>query len=296
MGHGKDSTIDKAKPPLGHIRSFECAARHLSFTRAATELGLTQAAVSTHIKSLENHLGSPLFHRRARSLTLTEIGTAFLPTVRHALSLIDQATKTVLIANQPRTVTISCPMSLAENWLAPRLVGFHDEHPNIELLVHGTIWDQRDDIGADLSIVMARQDEISGGGELIRRDTLSLLCAPKIAVGIATLCDIATLPRIVVLGRQDYWSAFDPHLGPDLSIAATTIRTNATSIAFEMAANGIGVFAAPTRLAQVHVTRGLLIDLFDLHPDSPWGYVLTNSARPPTAAIGKVRTWLLRSL
>jgi DNA-binding transcriptional LysR family regulator len=291
----RTNTIDKAKPPLGHIRSFECAARHLSFTRAATELGLTQAAVSMHIKSLENYLGSQLFHRRARSLILTEIGTAFLPTVRHALSLIEQATDTVLIGNQSRTVSISCPMSLAENWLAPRLVGFQDEHPNIELLVHGTIWDQRDDIGADLSIAMARQDEFPGGGHLILRDTLSLLCAPEIARGITTLRDIAALPRIVVVGRQDYWSAFDPHLGPDLTGAAATIRTNATSIAFEMAANGIGVFVAPTSLAQILITRGLLIDPFDLHPASPWGYVLTDATRRPTAAIVKVRNWLLRS-
>lgn len=289
-------TIEKGKPPLGHIRSFECAARHLSFTRAATELGLTQAAVSMHIKSLENHLGSQLFHRRARSLDLTEIGTAFLPTVRHALSLIDQATETVQIGNQSRTVSISCPMSLAENWLAPRLVGFRAEHPNIELLVHGTIWDQRDDIGADLSIAMARQDEIPGSGHLILRDTLSLLCAPEIARGLATLDDIAALPRIVVLGRQDYWSAFDPHLGPDLGGAPATVRTNATSIALEMAAHGVGVFAAPTSLAQVHIARGFLIDPFDLHPDSPWGFVLTDATRQPTAAVVKVRTWLLRSL
>jgi DNA-binding transcriptional LysR family regulator len=287
--------INKAKPPLGHIRSFESAARHLSFTRAATELGLTQAAVSMHIKSLENHLGSQLFHRRARSLDLTEIGTAFLPTVRHALSLIDQATETVRIGTQSRTVSISCPMSLAENWLAPRLAGFQAEHPKIQLLVQGTIWDQRDDIGADLSISMSRRDEIPDGGHLILRDTLSLFCAPDIARDMVTLRDAAALPRIVVIGRQDYWSAFDPHLGADGSDAAAPIRTNATSIAFEMAAHGIGIFAAPTRLAQVHVARGLLVDPFDFHPDSPWGYVLTDATRQPTAAVLKVRSWLLRS-
>jgi DNA-binding transcriptional LysR family regulator len=292
----RSNTIEKGKPPLGHIRSFECAARHLSFTRAAAELGLTQAAVSMHIKSLENHLGSQLFYRRARSLDLTEIGTAFLPTVRHALSLIDQATETLQIGNHSRTVSISCPMSLAENWLAPRLVGFQAEHPNIQLLVHGTIWDQRDDIGADLSIAMARRDEILDDGHLILRDTLSLLCAPEVARGITKVGDISALPRIVVLGRQDYWSAFNRHLAPEPANAAATIRTNATSIAFEMAAHGIGLFAAPTSLARVHVARGLLIDLFDLHPDSPWGYVLTHAIRQPTAAVVKVRSWLLRSL
>jgi hypothetical protein len=76
---------------------------------------------------------------------------------------------------------------LVENWLAPRLVGFQAENASVELLVDGTIWHQRDDISADLSIAMARQDEISGGGHLILRDTLSLLCAPEMARSLATL-------------------------------------------------------------------------------------------------------------
>jgi hypothetical protein len=73
---------DKGKPPLGL----------LSLTRATTELGLIQATVGMLIRSLENHLGSQVIHRRAHSLDLTEIGTAFPPIVRHALSLINQAT------------------------------------------------------------------------------------------------------------------------------------------------------------------------------------------------------------
>ncbi|MEQ9039066.1 MAG: LysR family transcriptional regulator, partial [Silicimonas sp.] len=71
--------MKRPPPPLHLIRSFECAARHLSFTRAAGDLGYTQAAISTHIRALEQYVGRKLFVRRARSLVLTEIGEAFLP-------------------------------------------------------------------------------------------------------------------------------------------------------------------------------------------------------------------------
>src|SRR5512136_271357 len=69
----------KPPPPLNHIRSFECSARHLSFTLAANELGYTQAAVSNHVRALEHYLGRKLFIRYPRSLKLTEMGEAFLP-------------------------------------------------------------------------------------------------------------------------------------------------------------------------------------------------------------------------
>lgn len=267
----------------------------MNFTRAAAELGLTQAAVSTHIKALEQRLGAPLFLRRARSLALTETGAAFLPTLRQALSMIDEATETVRIGTQSRTVTISCPMSLAENWLSWRLHGFRSEHPNIELLVQGTIWDIPEDTGgADLIISMYRHDEMPRGCHRLLQEPLALLCAPHIARGVATPADILALPRILVLGRQEFWTAFEPTLGPDLVGTGTAIRTNATNIALEMASSGIGVIAAPLDLAQIYLDRGLLVEPLELRPPSPWGYFLQDAARQPTAAAAKVRTWLLQ--
>ncbi len=79
----------KPPPPLNYIRSFESSARHLSFTLAAKELGYTQAAVSTHVRALEHYIGRQLFIRYPRSLKLTEMGEAFLPTLRQALGLVD---------------------------------------------------------------------------------------------------------------------------------------------------------------------------------------------------------------
>lgn len=210
--------------------------------------------------------------------------------------MIDEATEAVLISNQSRTVTISCPMSLAENWLSRRLIGFRSEHPNIELLVQGTIWDNPEDRGnADLIISMCRHDEVPRGGHRILQETMSLLCAPDIARGIASLPDLLALPRIVVLGRQEFWTAFEPEFGTDLLGTGTAIRTNATNIALELASSGIGLIAAPLDLAQIYVDRHLLVEPFDLRPQSPWGYFLTEGSDQPTAAALKLRNWLLKS-
>src|SRR5262245_35148503 len=97
-------------PPLNYIRSFECSARHLSFTAAAQELGYTQAAVSNHVRALEQYIGRQLFIRYPRSLKLTEMGEAFLPTLRQALEQIDQATESIVASARKRTVVVSCPM------------------------------------------------------------------------------------------------------------------------------------------------------------------------------------------
>ena len=110
--------MNKPPPPLAFIRSFECTARHLSITLAARELGYTQAAVSAHVRALEKYVGRPLFERKTRSLRLTEIGEAFLPTLRQALQQIDNATDAIVTSSRERSVSLACPMSLAENWIA----------------------------------------------------------------------------------------------------------------------------------------------------------------------------------
>lgn len=284
---------DRPPPPLNFVRSFECSARHLSFTRAAEELGFTQAAISQHIRALETYLGAALFHRYPRSLALTETGEAFLPTLRQGLQLIDEATETVVAGNLTRTVAISCPMSLAENWLARQVAGFRVEHPDIEVVVHGTIWDAMAVPSADLVISMNRHDDAPAGATRILRQPLSLVAAPEWAEKISTPGELARCPLITVLGRQEYWSAFVREaglIGLDLS---GSIRTNSTNIALEMAASGAGIAATPRDLAATYVEREILIELFDLHPQSPWSYYLHSTGARFKGPTEKLRDWLV---
>ncbi len=286
--------LSRPPPPLNYVRSFECSARHLSFTKAAEELGYTQAAISVHIRSLERYLGAKLFHRYPRSLALTETGEAFLPTLRQALQMIDNATETVVFGNKRNTVTISCPMSLAENWLAHQMAGFRAEHPEVELVIYGTIWDATAVPAADLVISMHRDEDAPPGAFRILRERLSLLAAPEWANKVRDLSEVPDHPMVVVLGRQEYWTAFSEALGGlDLDMSRS-IRTNATNIALEIAASGAGITASPRDLARTYLDRGVLVELFDFMPESPWSYFLTENSTPFSVASKSVKDWIVK--
>ncbi|MBS9719976.1 LysR family transcriptional regulator [Tianweitania sp. BSSL-BM11] len=117
-------------PPLAALRVFEAAARLLSFTKAAQELGMTQAAVSYQIKILEERVGAPLFLRQPRQVALTEVGARFSPTVSDAFERLRDAYKDA--RGESRSVlAVSSAVTFASNWLAPRLGLFQLEHPHI---------------------------------------------------------------------------------------------------------------------------------------------------------------------
>src|SRR3954465_13663100 len=206
----------KPPPPLNHIRSFECSARHLSFTLAATELGYTQAAVSNHVPALEHYLGRQLFIRYPRSLKLTEMGEAFLPTLRQALDQIDHATEAIVASSRNKTVVVSCPMSLAENWLAGCMAAFRKKHPEIEIVLHGTIWEDLSEQIADITISTRRFDDRPPAGVALWNDQLALLCAPALLEGehaVRAPEDILKVDWIFVHGRQEYWQYITAALG-----------------------------------------------------------------------------------
>jgi DNA-binding transcriptional LysR family regulator len=227
-------------PPLNLIRSFECTGRHLSFTRAAQELGYTQAAVSTHVsthvRALEKYVGRDLFVRNARSLQLTEIGSAFLPTLRQALAQIDAATDAIVTAGRDRSVIVACPFSLAENWLAGAVAAFQVLRPDVEVTIHGTVWEEAMDGIADIKITVNRQDEVPPGARPLWPETLSLVCAPALAAQLGAPAYVLAHRRVIIAGRQEYRSIFAEATG-EPSLAAidpahgAQLRTNASNVA-----------------------------------------------------------------
>ena len=122
-------------PPLNALRAFEAAARHLSFTRAADELFVTQAAVSHQVKALEEHLSIKLFKRLNRALMLTDEGQKYFPAVRDALDQLAQATQSLHKSDTSGVMTVSVMPSFASLWLVPRLQNFSSAHPEIDLRI-----------------------------------------------------------------------------------------------------------------------------------------------------------------
>ena len=285
----------KSLPPLNYIRSFEASARHLGFTRAAEELGMTQAAVSGHVRALEQYIGRPLFHRAPRSLTLTEVAAAYLPTLRQALAQIDLATGQILTGTHRQEVTLACPASLAANWLPRRLQRFCQDHPEVDVTVHATIWSETTDQIAHLRITPRHRSQPCLGQSL-GEQSLVMVCPPDFLTGPDAMSDPADIARkglIHVLGRHEHWQAFARHHGLSDLPLAEGLKTDSSNVALEMAIAGLGCAITLASLAEVHLQRGQLVAPFPARIASGWGYDLHAGELSPTRASDKLRLFLL---
>jgi LysR family glycine cleavage system transcriptional activator len=284
----------KNLPPLNYIRSFEASARHLSFTRAAEELGLTQAAVSGHVRALENYIGRPLFYRAPRSLGLTEVAASYLPALRQALAQIDAATGQILTVAHRQEVVLACPASLATNWLPSQLSKFHQLHPEIEVTVHATIWSETSDQIADIRITPRHESQPLVGRSL-GQERLVMVCAPALCDGpdaIRTPADVGRVGPIHVLGRQEHWEEFARHHGLSDIHLLPGYKTDSSNTALEMAISGIGCAITLASLVEIHIRRGLLVEPFPANIPSSWGYDLHQGELSPTRASERLMAFI----
>ena len=172
---------------LNGLRMFEAAARHLSFTVAASELNVTQAAVSQQIRRLEEELGVKLFVRGKGKLSLSVSGQELAGSTKAALSIIHKSIRRITDTETEGVLAISTLASFASRWLIPRLSKFHEKHPDIALHVHtsGTKVDFNRD-GIDAAIRLAAKKEPELHEELIFPDSLCLVASPEVA---RSVCD-----------------------------------------------------------------------------------------------------------
>ena len=286
----------KYLPPLNYIRSFEASARHLSFTKAAEELRMTQSAVSGHVRALEQFIGRPLVYRAPRSLTLTEVASAYLPALQRALAQIDVATGQVQTVRHRKEVTIACPASLATNWLPSRLKVFKAENPDVEVTVHATIWAEATEQIVDLRIIPRHVNQPLVGDSL-GEEKLAMVCCPDFLSGPDAMkvpADVQHKGLIHILGRQELWEAFARHHGiPNLPLVQG-LKTDSSNVALEMAIAGLGCAVTLASLAEVHLRRGSLAEPFPGDIASGWGYDLRPGELSPTRASERLKQVLLR--
>ena len=191
-------------PPLSAIRAFEAAARHRSFTRAAEELGMTQAAVSYQIRLLEDRVGTPLFKRLPRQVALTDAGLRLAPAVTEAFETLRSAFDGVG-ANVDHRLAVSVLPTIAAHWLVPRLGRFQAAHPQIALQL-----DTSNDVvdftrdAFDLAIRSGLGDWPDLEAHPLMGSHFTPVCSPQLLQGrqVAAPADILALPLI---GPGDPW-------------------------------------------------------------------------------------------
>lgn len=172
----------RALPPLDLLRGFECAARHLSFTKAGAELFLTQSAVSRQIQALEEFLGVPLFERRHKRLALTDVGQNYYRTVTAALTELREATRKLRDTRKGHVLTVTSTVSFASTWLVPRLGRFRKEHPETDVRIAAThlVLDLERE-GIDVAIRDLPLDNVPSGAVHLVGEQLSPMCSAEYA-------------------------------------------------------------------------------------------------------------------
>ncbi|MCV2890720.1 LysR family transcriptional regulator [Ruegeria aquimaris] len=257
-------------PPLGWLRTFEAAARHLSFTGAARDLNMTQSAVSQQIKALESHLRQPLFHRRPRALELTEAGITYLPVVREAFRTLIRGTRAVTGDHQ-NTVQVQCNITFAVNWLGPRLPRFRALHPEVHLNIFTELWEPREMAeGAAVEIRYSLRPADTVRTELLTTDRYFPVCVPGYPV---TLENLHEQPLYDCSNLLSNWASWAEDVGlPWPNPPITYATTYMVGLSVAMAGGGLcmGHKVIVSRL----LAEGRLIAPFDHSVQMPEAYYL----------------------
>jgi LysR family transcriptional regulator, glycine cleavage system transcriptional activator len=255
-------------PPLNWLRAFEAAARHLSFTHAAHEMHLTQAAISKQVKLLELQLRQQLFVRLPRSLVLTKSGEAYLPKVRDAFERLDAGTQEVFGRQRSAVLTVRCAVSFAVNWLAPRLPDFMAKHPTAKIRLVSSVWSDNDDTNRfDLDIQYGTGGWNNAVCHRLTRETLRPLCAPSLVQGsgaLRTPADLAKHRLLHVIGYQEGWATWLAAAGMSDIDAGSGLQCDTSLFAFELAASGGGVALGRASLVGKDLQSGRLVAPFAL--------------------------------
>jgi len=270
-------------PPLNALRTFEAGARHLSFTKAAGELHVTQAAVSHQVKLLEEDLGVSLFRRMTRKLALTEEGRALMRVAGEALDAIAGEAARLREAPGGRTLSLSLIPTFGVKWLAQRLGRFWAQHPEIELRLHHSI--HRADFARDDVDAAVRW----GGGAwpgveavYLMRAGLVPVCSPALLEGAYPLCAPADLRHHTLLHHDDFveWTQWLALAGAHDVEARRGPVIDDPSILHQAAIDGQGVALESENLIRADLEAGCLVKPFDIDLDRDNAYYLV---APPRA-------------
>lgn len=284
-------------PPLNALKSFEAAARHLSFTKAAEELFVTQAAVSHQVKALEDYLGTPLFIRRNRALLLTEAGQSYHLDIRQMFEQLTAATSRIMLASEEGALTISVPPGFAILWLVPRLSRFHEAHPDIEVRlkavdeITGSLTDY-----IDVAIYYGRGGWPGLRSYRLHKEYLIPVCSPLLKQGPKRLQQPADLHQHTLLHDEtrNAWRQWFQKMGEEPPERKSGPVFSHSALALQAAVHGQGIALANNVLAKPEIESGHLVRIFaEALPTQDAFYLVCREAQAETGKIATFRQWLL---
>lgn len=284
-------------PPLNSLKYFEAAGRLLSFTRAAAELNVTQAAVSHQIKLIEAFLGVSLFIRHPRKLALTEQGKGLLPEIIGAFDRVSMAIGAVSQEPASNMISVRLAPSFAAKWLSPRLKYFWLQNPEIDLCMfhaHAPVDFEREEI--DIAVTYGKGDWPG----VVAVPLLSLdffpVCSPAFMQNDKPLTDIHNLRYYTLLHDANYecWTDWLRLAGlTDIKANKGNI-TDDTNVLIQAAIDAQGIALGSTTFVEDHLQSGKLVKPFELSLHNEFSYyVVCPESHLLNPAVKAFKDWLL---
>lgn len=287
-------------PPLAAVRAFEAAARHLNFTRAADELGMTQAAISYQIKILEDRVGAALFLRQARGVILSDVGARLLQPATEALDLLRDSFAAAREQSE-ETLYISVVPTFATNILAQSLGRFQVANPSIAVRIdlNSALVDfARDNV--DIAIRSGKGEWQGHKEHLLMEMNFTPMLSPELAASIGGVNQPDDLLKLPLVHRSDPWWRIwfvaagvvvdDVGDTSGVSLGPQIMEANAA-----IAGEGVGILTPAFYREDVQQNR--LIQPFDLVCYDGWGlWLIYPESRRNAAKIRVFRDWLLKEI
>lgn len=289
-------------PPLGALRAFEAAARHLSFSAAALELNVTPAAISHQIHALEADLGVALFHRRNRAIALTPSARVLLPGLSEAFSGIRTAVRRLRAHNDTGTLNVTASPSFAAKWLVLRLHRFQERHPEIDVRISAT--DEIVDLAEgdfDLAIRYGTGRYPGLVVEPLLRNEVFPACSPHLIETGPPLRTPEDLRHHALIYDQAIdrdplaptWPMWLKAAGVKEVPATAGLSFSASHLALDAAIAGHGVVLAYSSIAAADLAAGRLVRLFSLAlPDLFAYFIVTAPGALERPKVKAFRDWL----
>jgi LysR family transcriptional regulator, glycine cleavage system transcriptional activator len=289
-------------PPLSALRAFEAAARHMSFSRAATELHVTPAAISHQIHALEEDLGIRLFHRMNRAIELTASAKVLLPGLTEAFAGIQSSVRRLRAHNDTGTLTVTASPSIAAKWLVLRLHRFQEQHAEVDVRISAT--DEVADLTRgdfDIAIRYGAGDYPGLDVELLFTNEVFPACSPQLFTTgppLRTPDDLAlhNLIHDQAVERDPLaptWPMWLKAAGVKNVPATAGLSFSNMYLALDAAIAGHGVVLAQSTIAAADLAAGRLVRLFTLAlPDQFAYYIVTAPGALERPKVRAFRDWL----
>jgi LysR family glycine cleavage system transcriptional activator len=284
-------------PPLNALRAFEAAGRLASVSAAASELCVTPAAVSRHIRLLEENLGTRLFHREHRAIVLTDTGARYLEEVSLLMDGLRRATAAVRRDQRRQQFQIRAPHSIAMRWLLPRLASFHRANPAIDVKINTSLLPpdfEREDLDAGIQMGDGKWKGVAS--YKMMANELVPVCTPEKARGLHSPADLARETLLHVLARPDDWFIWFRAANMKEVDLTRGMKYESSVLAYEAALEGYGVAIAQKALVAKELQDGRLVMPFELSVDlgdATYYFLLPEQPRRRSPELETFRRWVV---